>query len=698
MYKKLLSLALALGLCLSLCPFPTIAAGVTITESVPPKYSEISDFHEGLAKAWVGSGSGRGTVYIDKTGKEVICCLDMRGSDFCEGLARVETNRKYGFIDKTGKVVIPCKYDSALDFSEGLAAVKLNGQWGYIDTSGNVVIPFRNYSGAYDFHDGFAEVGIKYTNPTYWNYGLIDKTGKEITPIKYVEISNFKEGIAVVLQRFEGKDFSGLIDKSGKEILAPSNNGYKAIDNFSDGRALASRDGKWGYLDTQGNEVIPCLYSSTMTMATTGFLNGTARVYLEGKGQGVIDKFGNEVIPIGKYWFNTAHGTQFIARRVSDIHCFVMDCSGNIVFDVPEQYTTTSLFTNGFMPVQRNGMYGFIDQTGNEVVPCKYSRVMDFSEGLAAVQLNGKWGFVDQAGNEVVPCKYDDVANFTSGLAAVMPDEKARVYGFIDKTGREVTPIKYKFENTLPKDAFVNGLMPVKVQDPNSSWNTLYGFINQNGSEVIPCIYSHQYRQYEDCVVVRKQVDNNYLWGLYVINSAPKPAPAPEPTVGGFSDVKESDYFAQPVLWAVEKGVTSGTSATTFSPNQTCTTAQILTMIWAANGSPKPSGPNPFPDVKESDYFYQAALWAYEQGLVSGAQLNGGNACTRGSTVEYLWKLAGSPDAGESRFADAGAYSQAVAWASGRGITGGTSDTTFSPNQTCTRGQIMTFLYKNFAQ
>ncbi len=185
---------------------------------------------------------------------------------------------------------------------------------------------------------------------------------------------------------------------------------------------------------------------------------------------------------------------------------------------------------------------------------------------------------------------------------------------------------------------------------------------------------------------------------LHYNSSAPAGSTTPAPTVGGFTDVKESDYFAQPVLWAVEKGVTSGTSANTFSPNQTCTTGQILTMIWAANGSPKTSGGNPFTDVKESDYFYQAALWAKEKGLVSGAQLNGGNPCTRGSTVEYLWKLAGSPDAGESKFADAGAYSKAVAWASSRGITGGTSDTTFSPGQTCTRGQIMTFLYKNFAQ
>ena len=171
--------------------------------------------------------------------------------------------------------------------------------------------------------------------------------------------------------------------------------------------------------------------------------------------------------------------------------------------------------------------------------------------------------------------------------------------------------------------------------------------------------------------------------------------------VGGFGDVKGSDYFANPVLWAVEKGITAGTSATTFSPNQNCTVAQILTFLWRANGSPKPTGNNPFSDVKSGDYYADAATWAYEKGMVSGGIFGGNTPCTRSMAVTYMWKAAGSPSAKEAGFTDVlvGAeYAQAVAWAVEQGVTAGTSATTFSPDSVCTRGQIVTFLYRGLAK
>lgn len=172
------------------------------------------------------------------------------------------------------------------------------------------------------------------------------------------------------------------------------------------------------------------------------------------------------------------------------------------------------------------------------------------------------------------------------------------------------------------------------------------------------------------------------------------------PKVGGFNDVWESNYYAEAVLWAVDKGITSGTSATTFSPDATCTTAQILTFLWRSQGQPEPtSKTNPFTDVEANDYYYKAALWAHEKGLVSGTALNGGTACTRSATVTYLWKLAGSPSASPATFTDVPStadFSQAVAWAVGEGITSGTTATTFSPETTCTRGQIVTFLYRAY--
>ncbi len=173
------------------------------------------------------------------------------------------------------------------------------------------------------------------------------------------------------------------------------------------------------------------------------------------------------------------------------------------------------------------------------------------------------------------------------------------------------------------------------------------------------------------------------------------------PTVGGFTDVKTGDFFAEPVKWAVEKGITEGTSETTFSPAADCYTAQILSFLWRANGSPKPTGSNPFTDVKSSDFYADAAIWAYEKGMVSGTTFGGNTLCTRSMAVMYMWKAAGSPSAKAASFADvpAGAdYAQAVAWAVEQEITSGTSATTFSPDDICTRGQIVSFLYRGLAK
>lgn len=112
-----------------------------------------------------------------------------------------------------------------------------------------------------------------------------------------------------------------------------------------------------------------------------------------------------------------------------------------------------------------------------------------------------------------------------------------------------------------------------------------------------------------------------------------------------FSDVASNAYYADAVKWAVSNGITSGTSSTTFSPHQTCTVAQILSFLYRANGSPKVTGSNPFTDVRTSDYYYEAALWARQKGLVSGSAFHPFSPCTRSMVVTYLWKLAGQPAA-----------------------------------------------------
>lgn len=170
----------------------------------------------------------------------------------------------------------------------------------------------------------------------------------------------------------------------------------------------------------------------------------------------------------------------------------------------------------------------------------------------------------------------------------------------------------------------------------------------------------------------------------------------------GFTDVPQSAYYCDAVKWAVEKDITSGTAMTRFSPNQSCTRAQAVTFLWRAAGSPEPaSAANPFTDVKSGDYFYQAVLWAVEKGVTSGTsatKFSPNGKCTRAQIVTFQHRAAGSPAAGASgAFSDVtpdAYYAGAVAWAVENNITSGTSATKFSPNGKCTRAQIVTFLYR----
>ena len=167
-----------------------------------------------------------------------------------------------------------------------------------------------------------------------------------------------------------------------------------------------------------------------------------------------------------------------------------------------------------------------------------------------------------------------------------------------------------------------------------------------------------------------------------------------------FTDVANTAYYKDAVLWAVEKGITSGTTATTFGPDASCTRAQMVTFLWRAAGSPKVSGSNPFSDVSANAYYYDAVLWAVENGITSGTSATTfapDAAVTRGQTVAFLHRAAGSPAASGAEFSDVAAdsyYAEAVAWASQNGITSGTGEGQFSPQALCTRSQIVTFLYR----
>ncbi len=169
-----------------------------------------------------------------------------------------------------------------------------------------------------------------------------------------------------------------------------------------------------------------------------------------------------------------------------------------------------------------------------------------------------------------------------------------------------------------------------------------------------------------------------------------------------FGDVSSGDYFYGSVCWAVARGITTGTSATTFSPGESCTRAQAVTFIWRAEGSPNPgSADSAFTDVDYGSYYADAVRWAAENGIMNGTGDNlfdVDGVCTRGQIVTILYRLAGSPAVAEgsifSDVADDAYYTSAVIWATQLGITNGTGEGRFSPDAACTRAQIVTFLYR----
>ena len=176
-----------------------------------------------------------------------------------------------------------------------------------------------------------------------------------------------------------------------------------------------------------------------------------------------------------------------------------------------------------------------------------------------------------------------------------------------------------------------------------------------------------------------------------------------ESEISPFGDVSTDAYYYEAVKWAQKKGITGGIGNDLFGPNQPCTRAQIATFLWRAAGSPEPKNMSSFSDVPTDSYYAKAVAWAVENGITTGTgdgKFSPNAPCTRAQSVTFLYRASGSPAVSDSAvFADVEAnafYADAVAWAVANGVTNGTTSSTFSPDNGCTRAQIVTFLYRAF--
>ena len=177
------------------------------------------------------------------------------------------------------------------------------------------------------------------------------------------------------------------------------------------------------------------------------------------------------------------------------------------------------------------------------------------------------------------------------------------------------------------------------------------------------------------------------------------------PQTGVFVDVAEGSYYEEAIDWAVEKGITNGVSSNMFAPNDPCTRAQIVTFLWRAAGSPAPNSMSSFTDVPADAFYAKAVAWAVENGITSGTgegKFSPNSTCTRAQAVTFLYRASGSPAvSGSAEFSDVATnayYADAVAWAAKKGITTGIGGGLFGSDNDCTRGQIVTFLWRAMAE
>lgn len=312
---------------------------------------------------------------------------------------------KFGFADADKKMVVDAKYDAVGPFSDGLAVVA---------------------TGAFNSDYNF-----------YGKHGYIDKSGKEIVPLKYDgACPRFTEGRSWVA--LNGK--WGFIDNTGKEIIPLK---YDGVGEFSEGMAQVVLGGKYGYIDKNGVEVIPPKY-----VKATPFSEGLANVSSEERGTAWaiwIDKTGKELSSLsGKYMAdgNFSEDLASVSLYVTsggltDVKLIYINKEGKTVLS-PKGISKAGDFKDGLAGVQdkNTGKIGFIDKTGNVVIPMKYDTVFfNFENGLTAASINGKAGYINKSGEVVIPFKYDAVAfQFVEGYSLVKSGDKLF---YIDKQGVE---------------------------------------------------------------------------------------------------------------------------------------------------------------------------------------------------------------------------------------------------------------------
>lgn len=349
------------------------------TELVPAIYSYVDRFHNGYCKVYLENEK---CGLIDRTGREVVPCIYDDVLYPAEGRVVVVQDYAAGYCDLQGNEIVKPQYPQGASFSCGAAAVQLsNGRCAFIDTLGRQLFG-RTFDNVRPFNEGYALV----REDGHW--GVLDRNGHLTLPTQFESVTENKKGLFLA-----GKIHRmALYDYNMKPL---TDTVYSGTLGTSEGRVSVVRNGKYGFVDRTGREVVPCIYDETGL-----FQQGRTLVRL-GDRYGIVDTTGRIVLPIE---YANTHGRGF-------------------------KYT----YFDGRALVEKDGHLSFVDLEGRLILPMVLEDAYQFSDGLAAVKHNGLWGYIDTAGDIFMPCIFDIASPYQWGRAEVVYNGQVSK---VDRKGR----------------------------------------------------------------------------------------------------------------------------------------------------------------------------------------------------------------------------------------------------------------------
>ena len=376
----------------------------------------------------------------------------------CDELFPKKLGEFWGYMDSTGRWAIPPNsFYYASPFENGYATVREESGSYLINCKGEKVLPDFNKTKTGNINNRIL-VGIER------RVGFVDITGKRITPI-WENAEPYSCGLSLVRQG----EVCGFMDTTGNMAIPLK---YSSAKSFNpNGRAIVNRGNSYGIIDTKGNEIVPISYSYIE-------YRPAHNLYLARNNNwqwGFLSENGNIEVPFSDYspW-DDFYGNIIIVSNKEKKH-YIMNRLGQIISGEYD-YIRFLPDDNYPIPVRKNGVMGFLDFSGKEVIPLVYEMTDYFFEDRALIKKNGKYGYLDSSGREIIPPQFDDAKRYVSSFARVQKDT---LYGFINRDGENLTDFIYsKLEN------FNEGLAAVKKGDK-------WGFIDKTGAIAITCKYDN---------------------------------------------------------------------------------------------------------------------------------------------------------------------------------------------------------------